>query len=826
VILAGVLQDIRFGLRTLRKNPGFALAAILTLTLAIGANTTIFSLVNAVLLRGLPGVSRADQLVTLERHLRGDEYTNFSYPDYIDFRDQAKSLSGVIASIRSPLSMSFAGHEPERIIGEMVTGNYFSVLGISSTVGRLLSDDDNTMPGRDPVIVISFSLWQRSFGADPGVIGKTVSINGHGFTIIGVANKDFGGSALTRPMDAWLPLSMVAEAIPRLSQEVLSDRRSHWIQILARMRSDTGFAEARTEVETIGSRQEASYPDMNRGSTTIYKGVGLDSDQRESFKRFLGLLMAAVVCLLLIACANIGGLLMVRAAARRRELAIRLAVGGGRLRIVRQLLTEGMLLSAAGAGLGLLLAPNASSLIPPLRQSVYGLGNVRIDIDVSVLVFTFLLATASTLLFALWPGVQASRADLIAGLKEGTQGAGRQGSLGQKVLVISQVAISLVLLIGAGLTVRTMQKLLNYDKGFESRNVLLMSVDLIIQGYSPNRGRAFYEELMRRTRATPGVASASLTRSVPPDDSPYLEHVFYPGQQPTPAEFRANYDLGLQVDVQNIAPDYFRTMETPILAGREFTDKDLDVSQGVVVISQNLAERLWSGESAIGKRVVIPTGDDVFPPPYEVVGIARDIRSESLLSQPPLVVYHPLSQRYDGRATMVIRTTGDPDSVVRGMRDQVTALDSGLPLFRITTLSDHVAASLWQQQMAEVLIGIFGIVALALTAMGIYGVISQFVAARTHEIGVRMALGATSHSVFKLVAAGGIGLAVSGVVVGVIVAMLLTREMSGLLFGIGARDPITYAAAAVSLALVAAVASYIPARRAMSIEPVEALRYE
>ena len=824
--MTGFLGDVTYSLRTFKKKPGFVFAAVCALALGIGANATIFSLVNAVLLRGLPGVSSPGQLVSFDRNLRGDTYTNFSYPDYLDFRDRAKSFSGVAASIRSPLGMSSPGHEPERIVSEVVTGNYFSVLGVSSAAGRLLAPSDDAAPGQNPVIVLSYGLWARAFNADPAAVGSTIDINGRSFTIIGVASQAFNGSVLTRSADAWLPLSMQPQAIPRMTVGVLDNRRSHWIQVFGRLGPGAHLDQARAEIETIGAQQEAAYPDMNRGTTSIFAGLGIDPDQRTTFERFLGLLMAGVLFLLLIACANLASLMMVRADGRRREIAIRLAIGGSRRRIIRQLLTEGLMLSAAGAVVGLFLAPYASSFILTTEQSPYGLGAVNADTDWRVLFFTVAVTGLSALLFGLWPAIRSSKADLTADLKEGASGAGRRSSRGQKALVVFQVAASLVLLIGAGLVVRTMRKLLDYDKGFESKNVLLMSMDLIIHGYTPDRGRAFYDDLLRRTRETPGVASVSLARSVPPDEFAYLEHVFYPGQQPSAAEFQANYDLGLRVDGQNVGPDYFKTMQTPIVTGREFTEQDRQGSQGVVVISQSLAARLWPGQDPIGRRIVIPTGDNEFPPPYEVAGVARDVRSESLLSEPPLVVYHPLAQRYDGRVTMVVRTMGDPHAAAGAIRDQVRAIDPALPLFRITTMSDYVAASLWQQRMAEGVIGVFGIVALLLTAMGIYGVVSQFVSGRTHEIGIRMALGATGGSVFRMVALGGIGLSIAGAVLGIGAALVLTRRMSGLLFGVGAFDPATYAAATILLIAVAAVGCTIPARRATAVDPIEALRYE
>ena len=818
-------QDIRYAIRMLAKNPGITALAVLALALGIGANTAIFSLVNAVLLRPLPGVTDADQLVQFERLQRGRVMYNFGYPDYLDYRDQNQSFSGLAAHCATPVSLT--GGTTERIRGDLVSGNYFSVLGVKPALGRLLFPEDDLTPGAHPVAVLSYDLWQTAFNSDPEAIGETINLNGHDFTVLGVAAKDFKGTVTGASFDVWVPMAMQPQIIPRMSAGILQDRSAGWISLFGRLKPGILPEQAQAEMRTIASQLESSYPATNEGrSLSVITGFGLDADDRADYAKFLGLLLGVVGLLLLIACGNVANLLLVRAASRRREIAVRLALGATRARLMRQLLTEGLLLSVLGGALGLLLAPWTADLVVALQQPAYALRGINLSLDLKVLAFTVLVSLLTGIVFGLVPALQSSKPDLVTSLKDGAKPAGRRRSRLQKLLVVSQVSLSLVLLIGAGLAVRTMQKVLATDRGFETENLLLMSLDLSIQGYTEPQGKALYDQLLKRLEAVPGIQSASLAKTVPPNDWSDRLSIFYEGQAPPQEVLRGRDDLGLRVDANRIAPHYFRTLGIPLLQGREFTDQDKEGTLDVAIISDKLAQKLWPGESAIGRRIAIPVYSGPSRPSVEIIGVAKDTKYRSLMTEAPLLLYLPESQNYDGRATLVVRTATDATAFVSAIRNEVNALDKNLPLFAVKTMSDQIASTLWQQRMAAGLIGIFGLLALVLAAVGLYGVIAHSVAQRTQEIGIRMALGATSTDVLKLVVKEGLALAIIGVIVGIAAAFACTRLMSSVLYGVGATDITTFIVASALLAVVALAASYIPARRAAKVDPCVALKYE
>jgi predicted permease len=554
-------------------------------------------------------------------------------------------------------------------------------------------------------------------------------------------------------------------------------------------------------------------------------GIGLDSDDRVSLRNFLGLQLAAVVLLLLIACTNVANLLLVRATSRQREIAVKLALGATRGTIIRQFLTEGLLLSFAGGALGLLLAPWAASVVLTFQQPAYALRGMDVSLDARVLAFTAALSALTGLVFALVPASQASKPDIVSSLKEGAPTAGRHKLRLQGRLVVAQVALSLVLLIGAGLAVRTMQHVLTMNRGFDDENMILMSMDLTIQNYGESQGRSFYEELLKRVEAVPGVVSASLAKTVPPNDWSDRLSVFLPGDEPPTEVLRARDDLGLRVDANRIAPNYFRTLGIPILEGREFGYEDRYGTPLVAVISEKIAGRLWPGESAIGKLLAVPFWHEPRPP-VQIIGVAKDTKYRSLLADMPMLVYLPELQSYDGRATLVVRVGSNPSSFIPSIRDEFAALDKTVTLYAVKTMSEQISSTLWQQRMAVGLIGLFGVLALLLASIGLYGIISHWVALRTREIGIRMALGAETADVLKMFVRQGLWLAIQGVLVGLAGAYALTRLMSSLLYGISATDPMTFAAASLLLAGVALGASLAPARRATKVDPIVTLRCE
>ncbi len=649
-----VSQDLRYAIRLLVKNPSVTAITVLALALGIGANTAIFSLVNGALLRPLPGVEDPSQLVTLERTQNGRVQYSFGYPDYVDYRDHNSSLVGLAAHCGTPLS--FNNGVTERLRGDLVSGNYFSVLGVTPAVGRLIGLDDDDQPGGNPVAVLSHRFWLRAFGADPDVVGRGITLNGYDFTIVGVVPQDFNGTETGGSYDVWIPIKMQAQAMPRtMGRHWFSDRSAGWLGLFGRLKRDASIEQAQVELTTLARGLEQSYPDTNTGrSVSLFAGVGMNSDDRVGLRDFLTLLLGAVLLLLLIACSNVANLLLLRATSRRKEIAVRLALGATRGRLIRQLYTESLLLSLLGGGLGLILAPWCAQLILALQQPPYGIGGINIGPDARVLMFTALLAVVTAVAFGLVPALQASNTDLVTSLKDGAPSFGHRKMRLQSNLVVAQVALSLVLLTGAGLAVRTMRKALTMDRGFESANMMLMSMDLTIRGYSESQGRAFYEELIKRVDALPGIISSSLAKTVPPNDWSDRLSIFLPGEEPPPEVLRARDDLGLRVDANRIAPDYFRTLGIPILEGREFSDRDRVGTPPVAVINEKLAKRLWPGESAIGKLLAVPFWHEPRPP-VQIIGVARDTKHRSLLEDMPLLVYLPELQVYGGRATLVAR---------------------------------------------------------------------------------------------------------------------------------------------------------------------------
>lgn len=818
-------QDLRYAIRLLIKSPGVTATAIFALALGIGANTSIFSLVNGVLLRPLPGVREPDRLITLERTQNGKVQYNFGYPDYVDYRDNNSSLAGLAAHCGTPLS--FNNGESERLRGDLVSGNYFSILGVTPALGRLISPVDDDQPGGHPVAVLSYALWLRAFGADPNAVGRSMKLNGHDFTIIGVAGNGFNGTETGGSYDVWIPIKMQVEAMPRtLGRNWFNDRSAGWLGVFGRLKPGASVEQAQAELTTIALGLEQNYPNTDTGrGVSVLAGVGLHSDDRVSLRNFLGLLLAAVMLLLLIACSNVANLLLLRATSRRREIAVKLALGATRGRIIQQLLTEGLVLSIVGGALGLLLAPWSAELILAFQQPAYGLRGVDISPDARVLIFTALLSILTAVVFGLAPALQASKPDLVTALKDGAPGSGKRKSRLQANLVVTQVALSLVLLIGAGLAVKTMRKALTMDRGFDSDNMVLMSMDLTIRGYSEAAGGSFYEDLLKRIDELPGVVSSSLAKTVPPNDWSDRLSVFLPGEEPPPDVLRARDDLGLRVDANRIAPNYFRTLGIPLIEGREFNDRDRKGAPPVAILNEKLARQLWPGESSIGKLLSVPFWHEPRPP-VEIIGVARDTKHRSLLSDAPLLVYLPELQSYDGRATLVARTIGDPAKLIPAIRNEVAALDKDLTLYSVKTMSQQMESTLWQQRTAAGLIGIFGLLALALAAVGIYGVIAHSVAQRTREIGIRMALGAGSRDVLRMIVSEGLRLVMIGVVVGLAVAVALTRLMSSLLYGVSPTDPVTFAVASVALAVVALTACLVPAQRATKVDPMIALRCE
>jgi predicted permease len=818
-----MLRDFKYGARTLMRSRSFLIITVLASAVAVGANIAIFSVVNAVLLRPLGGVRKPSSLTLITRELRGNAPDNFSYPDYLDLRDRTRTLAGIAASCPTPLSLGDGG--PVRLRAELVSGNYFSVLGVEAEAGRLIEPGDD-MPGRsEPVAVLSSDLWQRQFGRERSVVGRSIVINGHSFTVAGVADRRFRGLSSIQATEVWVAVASQPLAIPRFLQGVLQDRNAKWLGLFGRLGPGVAIGRAHAEIRTLGQQQDAEHPEANEGTLSVVTGVGLDPEGRASLQGFLVGLQAACALLLIIACNNVAGLFLIRARSRVKEVAIRQAVGADRGSLLRQFLIEGLLLAFTAAGLGLLMTPWLTRFILLISPPSYNLIEANASIDVTVLGLALLLSIGMGSLFGLVSAMASPREGLAETLKDTATSAGRRRAGGQDLLVVFQVALSLVLVVGAGLIVGSMQKIRSLDKGFDDKDLMLSSIDLTIQGYSERKGRAFYESLLTRLRSIPGVESASLAKTVPPYDWSDRVSVFHQGEEPTRDEFIANWEMGLRVDADHVATAFFKTMGISLVAGRDFTEEDRPETGQVAIISHRLAERLWPGESAVGKHLVVPSESQTKWGPIEIIGIARDVKYRSLTADPGYLIYLPEAQSYDGRATLVVRSA-NPQALLPAIRSEVASLDPDLPLYRSITMSGQVADSLWRQRMAEAMLVAAALAALALVAIGLYSIVAHYAAQRTREFGIRIALGATASDVVRVMLRRAAVLGSAGLCVGLGTVPLLMKFVSGTLYQVAGYDPEILLLSVSLLASVVLAAGYIPARRAGQTDPMEVMRYE
>ena len=807
-------QDLRHSARMLLKRPGFTLTVVMTLALGIGANATIFTWIKAVLLAPLPGIERPDELVEIWGATRHNSALSTSYLDYLDFRDRNTALSGLIA--HQVLAMNLGrGDKPERVRGAVVSGNYFDVLGVKPLIGRTFLPEEDHTPNSHPVAVIGYGLWQRRFGSDPHAVGQTITLNEHDFTIIGVTPPDFASPFAGNAIDVWTPVMMKDYvARPHFS---LTDRGSRWLMVMGRLKPGATVSQARSNIASLARQLEQAYPRTNEQlGVELYSAEQSPYSLKRSLQSSLAILMAAVAVVLLIACANVANLLLARAASRRKEIAVRIALGGSRLRLVRQMLTESLVLASFGAGIGLTLVFWTARFLPAFLPSYAAGANFRATPDATVFAFTAGLTVVTTLLFGLAPTLQASRPDLVTGLKEGTApiGHGRQGISLRHGLVVTQVALSMVALIGAGLFVRSLREAYRANPGFDPDRVLLASFDPFLSGYDEIRGREFYHHLVERVIALPGVQSATLARRLPLTlGGIAFANVTIDGYSPAPEEdMRLNYET--------VGPKYFQTMRIPLVHGRDFDERDHELAQRVVVINETMARRYWPKGGALGQRLKV-TGDWL-----EVVGIAKDVKNRSLSEPPQPFLYLPLLQDYGSNMILVARTAMNPEQAFRGVQAAVAALDTGMPIFDVKTLEEHIGVSLFLQRMAATLLSIFGLLALCLAALGLYGVMAYSVTQRTRELGIRISIGAKRRDVLQLILGQVLTLAAIGMTGGLVTALVVTHFAAHLLYGISPADPVTFTLIALLLLVVALVAGYFPARRATKIDPMIALRSE
>jgi len=818
-------QDMRYGMRMLLKNWGVTLIAVLSLALGIGANTSVFSIVNGLLFRPIGGVVATEQLVALyTSDYSGPLYGTTSYADYVEFRDRTDVFDGLLAHTLRPMSLSEGG-EAERMMSAIVTGNYFDVLGVRAVTGRTFTREEDEAPDAAPVVVISHGLWQRRFGSDQSVVGKIVALSGQPFTIVGITPPEFTGTILGIAPDLFVPVNMAARASG--AARGLEERGNRSLFVMGRLKPGIGIEGAQANLDVLASNLREAYAEQWTNVRGEGRRVTLLSESESRVPPQIstpvfgavGLLTGVVALVLLIACANVANLLLARASARRKEIGIRIALGASRRRIVRQLLTESVLLACLGGAAGLLVSLWAVDLLvsytPPTPVPLA----LDFSPDWRVLAFALGVSIITGVIFGLAPALQATQSNVLPALKDESLAAGRAPRrFGlRNLLVVAQVALSLVLLIGAGLFLRSLQNAQSIDPGFRTDNVLMMTPEIEIQGYDENKARTFYRQLLERVESLPGVRSATFAEVVPLGFQSQRQGIHVEGYERRTGE-------EMEVDVNTVAPRYFETLGIDLVLGRDFTPEDREGAPPVVIINESFARRFYRGDqNPLGKRISV-TGRE--GPLMEIVGVARDGKYNTLGEAPLPYFYLPHDQHLSTEMTLLAHTAADPRTLLGAVRGEIRALDKNLPVSNVQTLNEHIGGALLVPRGAAALLGIFGMLALLLASVGLFGVMSYSVVRRTREIGIRIALGAQTSDVLKLVMIESLGLVLSGVVLGLVAAFAVTRVLGSLLYGVSPIDPVTFAGVVTLLVAVALVASFLPARRAAKVDPMVALRYE
>ena len=809
-----LLQDLRYSFRRLRKSPGFTFIALLSLALGIGANTAIFSLVNTVLLRPLP-VEQPERLVTAYTTMNsGATDSIFSYPNYKDVRDRNDVFTGLLTYRFVPMSLSHQGNN-ERIWSYLVSGNYFDVLGAKAMLGRTFLPEEDQTKNSHAVAVMSYGTWQKRFASDPAMVGKTVLVNGRNFTIIGVMPKDFVGTEVAYQAELFVPFMMSKVIEP--GNDYLECRDCDNIFVVGRLKPNVTRQQAEASLLTVIQQLAKEYPKDNEGRGVKVAPVGLFLPSiRDSVMGFSWVLMAVVGLVLLIACVNLANLLLARATERKKEIAIRLAIGANRWRLVRQLLTESVLLSLLGGVLGLLLAFAINDYVGKIKLPMDISLTFDLRMDWRVMAFALSVSLFTGVLFGLLPALQSTKADLAQSLKDEGSAAGFRRTRLRNSLVVAQMALSVLLLICAGLIVRSLQAAQTMRPGFNPENAAAMTFDVGLQGYDEARGRAFHKQALERVRALPGVRYASLAMALPLSLNYNNNTIYIEGQPP------AN-NANLPLAVSNfVMPDYFAAMGIT-LRGRDFTERDNTKESRVAIVNETFARRFWPGQEAIGKRFNFGGPEE---PYWEVIGVAGDGKYDSLGEDPKIAVYRPMLRDYITWTSLITRTVDDPKAVVGTIRNEIHKLDATLPISGVKTMKEHMNVPLFPAQVAATVLGSFGVLALVLAAIGIYGVMAYSVSQRTREIGIRMALGALRGDVARMIVGQGLKLVVIGVACGLSAAFLLTRFLTVVLYGVSATDLTTFVAVPILLAVVALLACYLPARRAAKVDPMTALRHD
>ena len=806
-----MIDDLRYALRMLRKNPGLTLVAVLSLALGIGASTTIFSWMDGLVLHPLPLVQDPGRLVFLKTLRPGGAEWSPSYPDFLDWRAQARSVSDLSVAGMDQFVVKTSG-QAERAWGVYASGDYFDLLGVRPLKGRVFGPDEARTPGSAPVAVISYAFWQRKFAGDTGIVGRHLLLNGHDLTVVGVLPPKFGGTIVGLAFDVWVPITM--EPLLSARGGALEQRGRHWLNAIARLKPGVTVAEARADISLVQRRLAATYEE-DRSTTALVAplaSAGLQAWLRPLFIALLGI--TAVV--LLVACANVANLLLARATARQKEMAVRLALGAGRWRLARQLLAESALLAGLGGAAGLFIALWGRELfaafVPPAPFPIV----LQFGVNGRVVGFAIVATGIAALLFGSAPALRASRPDLVPALKDDTGQRGMNRSRLRSALVVAQLALSVVALVAAGLFLRSLDRSKAVERGFgDPRHVLVVSTDLFAAGYQRPAGIAFINTLLDRVSGRPGVRSASVSMFVPLgfSDQTY-GGATVEGYQPHPDE-----DMSLRYTA--VGPDYFATMETPIVRGRPITAADRDSAPRVAVVNETFARRFWPGSDPIGRRLHMAGTEWI-----TVVGVARDGKYDALDEAPLPFIYLPFAQFYVSQPNLIVRTAGDPKAVIEPIRREFASLDPSVPFLDPRTLEEHIGASVFIQRTGATLLSGFGALALLMAAVGIYGVMAYVVSQRTREMGIRLALGAARRDIVGLVVGQATRLVSTGLGTGVVAALGVGMLLRSQLLGIRAYDLPTFVAVVLVLAGVALLASYLPARRAAKVDPVAALKYE
>ena len=821
-----LLQDLRYGIRMLAKNPGFTVVAVLTLALGIGANTAIFTIVNAVLLNPLPvaDASRLVQLDTTDKKttvaLGNATRLGISFPNYEDYARQASVFSGLAAFQPTGLTLS-GGEKPKLFQGYLVTANYFDVLGVNAMLGRTFRPDEDQHPGGDGVAVLSYGLWSREFGGARDVLGRRLNLNGTSYTVIGVTPPQFKGTLLFASADQiWIPVSMHRQVLAGFIEANFQERRFLDFTAIGRLRAGVSERQAESAVETVASRLEQQYPKENQGrggTLSPIADASLGINLHDQVARAGEVLMGIVGLVLLIACVNLANLLLAQTARREKELCLRAALGAGSGRLVRQSLTESLLLSLVGGAVGLLIGYWGRSVLWSYRPAFLRQADLALSLDGRVLAFTFAIAVLTAILFGMVPAWKVSRPNLMDVLNTG----GRSGSMAwgrsrfRQALVVSEVALALVTLVGAGLFLRSLRYAQGLDPGFESKKLFVIGVDLGSQHYDQDHGEQYYRDAIERAGSSPGVLSAAVASNFPLGGG-LARTIFLEGQDEKSGK------RGTLTSLNDVSSGYFQTVGIPLLRGRAFNDLDRKETKPVAIANHAMAKHFWPGENPLGKRFHFYGETQLL----EVVGEVADSWQFGVAEDPQPVAYMPITQDYSPFGVLDVRTAGNPSAVIPSVREQVQSIDRNLAFIAVNTIGELLDQGLWAPRMGAMLLGVFGLLALLLATVGIYGVLSYSVSQRTQEVGIRMALGATSRTVLGLVVGQGMLLVAIGVGIGLAGSLGLARLLASLLFGVKTSDPATFAVVSLVLAVAAFVATYIPARRATKVDPITALRYE